>query len=171
MRLVSGKRLLASLGAATVVAAMPLSWAAAATTTTTFTVTANVVTNCTVVANNLNFGNYTGVLLAGTTTLTATCSNGTAFNLGLDAGTAAGATVTTRQMQGPNTRSGGDRLAYGLFRDAGHSLNWGNSVGTDTVASAGTGAAQNFTVFGQVPAAQHPAAGEYQDLITVTLTF
>jgi spore coat protein U-like protein len=171
MRLTSGKRLLTSLGAATLLAALPLSWAAAATTTTTFTVTANVTTNCEVVANNLNFGNYAGVALAGTTTLTATCSTGTPFNLGLDAGTATGATVTTRSMQGPNVRTAGGLLAYGLFQDAAHSINWGNTVGTDTVASAGTGAAQTFTVFGQVPAGQHPATGEYQDLITVTLTF
>jgi spore coat protein U-like protein len=171
MRLAFPKRALFGLGVATCVATMPLSWAAAATTTTTFTVTALVQTNCSVTADNLNFGGYTGVLLNGTTTLTATCSNGTPFNLGLDAGTATGATVTTRSMQGPNIRSGGDLLGYHLFQDASHSINWGNTVGTDTVASTGTGAAQTFTVFGQIPAGQFVAAGAYQDLITVTLTF
>jgi spore coat protein U-like protein len=171
MRLTHGKHLLIGLGAATLFAAVPLSQAAAATTTTTFTVTANVVTTCSVTATNLNFGNYSGVLLNGTNTLSATCSSGTPYNLGLDPGTATGATVTTRSMQGPNTRAAGQLLHYGLFQDSAHTINWGDTIATDTVASTGTGAAQSFTVFGQIPAGQFVAAGEYSDIITVTLTF
>jgi spore coat protein U-like protein len=167
MRRAPGKRLLLSLAVGALVAGLPLTQAAAATTTTTFTVTANVTTNCTITANNLNFGAYSGVVLPGTTTLSATCSTGTPYNIGLNAGTSTGASVTTRKMTGPST----DLLAYGLFQDGAHSVNWGNTVGTDTVPSTGTGAAQSFTVFGQIPASQFVAAGAYQDTILVTLTF
>ena len=139
----------------------------AATTTATFTVTANVVTTCNVTANNLNFGNYSGVAVAGTTTLNATCSTGTPYTLGLDQGTSSGATVTTRAMTGP----GPELLHYGLFQDAGHSTNWGNTPPTDTEAGTGNGTSQTFTVFGQIPASQFIAPGAYSDTITVTLTF
>ena len=165
-----GRRLLVGLGAAALTA-LPLSWAAAATTTTTFTVTAQVLTTCSVTANNLNFGNYSGVVVSGQTTLEVNCTTGTPYNVGLDAGTSTGATVTTRAMQGPNTRTAGSKLAYGLFKDAAHSINWGNTVGTDTVPGTGNGVNQALLVFGQIPASEIVPAGEYQDLITVTLTF
>jgi spore coat protein U-like protein len=139
----------------------------AATVTATFTVTANVVTTCNVTANNLNFGNYSGVLVTGTTTLGATCSTGTPYTLGLDQGTAPGATVTTRAMSGPGT----EHLNFGLFQDAGHSINWGNTPGTDTQSGTGNGTSQSFTVFGQIPASQFIQPGTYSDTITVTLTF
>ena len=168
MRLTHGKHLLIGLGAATLFAAAPLSWAAAATTSTTFTVTANVTTNCTITATNINFGTYAGTaIVTQTGTLTSTCSTGTPYDLGLNAGTSTGATVSTRAMTGPAT----DLLHYTLSQDAGHSINWGNTVGTDTVHSTGTGAAQTFTVFGQIAAGQFVSPGAYQDTITVTLTF
>jgi spore coat protein U-like protein len=49
--------------------------------------------------------------------------------------------------------------------------NWGQTVGTDTVSSTGTGAVQSFTVYGQVPAQSTPAPGAYSDTITVTVTY
>ena len=167
MHFASVKRVLIGLGAAALVAGLPLSWAAAATTTATFTVTATVTTNCTLTANNLNFGTYAGAIVTGTTTLTATCSTGTPYTIGLNAGTSAGASVTTRAMTGPGT----DLLHYGLFQDAAHSVNWGDTPGTDTEASTGTGAAQTFTVNGQIPASQFVQPGNYSDTITATLTF
>lgn len=135
--------------------------------TGSFTVTARVPPLCSTTANNLNFGAYGGVQLDGTSTLSVTCTAGFPYNIGLNQGVAPGATVTTRKMTGP----GGALLAYGLFQDPGRTTNWGNTVGTDAVASTGTGVAQAFTVYGRIPASQFPAAGSYQDTITVTLTF
>lgn len=163
----AAKRLLIGLGAATLVSAAPLSWAVAATATATFTVTANVTTNCTLTATNLNFGTYAGAVVDQTSTLTADCSTGTPYTIGLDAGASPGATVTSRKMTGPGT----DLLAYGLFRDSAHTENWGDSPPTDTENSTGTGAVQTFTVFGQIPAGQFVQAGNYSDTITATLTF
>jgi spore coat protein U-like protein len=163
----SGHRLTACLAAAALISGLPLLQASAATTTTTFTVTANVVTGCTVTATNLAFGTYSEAQVDASSTITTDCNNGSAYNIGLNAGTAPSATVTTRQMTGP----AGALLNYSLFSDAGHSVNWGNTVGTDTVPSTGTGAPQNFTVFGRLPASQFVTTGAYTDTITVTVTF
>ena len=125
---------------------------AAATATTTFSVTAQVQTHCEVTATNLNFGAYSGVLLDGTSTLDVTCTPGTPYNIQLHEGTAPGATTSTRKMTGP----GGELLAYGLFRDAARTLNWGEVVPRDTQFGVGS---QTFTVFGRIPGGQFVQSG------------
>jgi hypothetical protein len=55
---------------------------------------------CTISATGLSFGAYTGTALPGTSTITVTCTGGTTYNVGLNPGTATGATVTTRKMTG-----------------------------------------------------------------------
>jgi spore coat protein U-like protein len=163
------KTLLVGLGAAAVAAGLPLSQAAAATATTTFAVTAVVVTTCSITATPMTFGDYSGVQLDGTATLNTTCSTGTPYSIGLNAGTAPTATVTTRQM---TPTAGTELLNYALSQDAGHTINWGNTPGTDTPAPVtGNGTPQAVTVFGRIPAGQFIQAGEYSDTITVTLTF
>lgn len=139
----------------------------AATVTTTFAVTATVVATCLVSATPLGFGNYTGLVDPASSTVTVTCTNTTPYNVGLSAGLATGATVTTRSMTGPAAAL----LGYGLFSDAGHTTNWGLTIGTDTVTGTGNGAAQPITVFGQIPAAEFVAPGAYADTITATVTF
>lgn len=136
--------------------------------TTTFQVTASVGATCNInSAGNLDFGAYPGTQTDNTSTITVTCTNTTPYDLGLDAGTSTGATVTTRAMTG----TGSALLNYALFRDSARTLNWGNTVGTDTLHVVGTGVAQNSTVFGRIPAGQAPTPGGYTDTITVTLSF
>jgi spore coat protein U-like protein len=135
--------------------------------TTSFAVTAVVQAYCTVSATSLTFGTYAGALLSASSTISATCTNSTPYNIGLNAGTATGATVTKRSMIGPSA----SLLNYKLFSDSGHTTNWGNTVGTDTVSKTGSGAAQSLTVYGQVPAAQYVTPGSYADTIIVTLTY
>jgi spore coat protein U-like protein len=139
----------------------------AATATTTFQVTANVQATCAISATAAAFGPYTGVVVDTTAVLIVTCSNTTTYNIGLNAGVGAGATVTNRAMTGP----GSALLDYGLFQDAAHSVNWGDTVGTDTVTGTGDGLAQSITVFGQVSAGQFVEPGAYLDTITATITF
>jgi spore coat protein U-like protein len=139
----------------------------AATATTTFSVTATVQATCLISANPLAFGTYTGVLINATTTLQVTCTNTTPYNVGLNAGTATGATVTTRKMTGPASAT----LNYALFQDSSRTINWGQTVGTDTVTGTGNGSAQTLTVYGQLSANQYPAPGSYSDTITATVTY
>lgn len=115
------------------------------------------------------FGSYNTALLASTATVTATCTNTTPYNVGLNAGTASGATVTTRGMFVAGTP--GVVLNYGLYSNSNHTTNWGMTVGTDTVAGTGNGAAQAITVYGQIPASQLVAPGSYTDTITATITY
>jgi len=141
----------------------------ATTTTSSFTVQITIQASCTILsASTLNFGTQ-GVLGAAvnqTSTIAVQCTNTTPYNIGLNAGTATGATVTTRKMT-----NGAATVSYALYSDSGRTTNWGNTVGTDTVAGTGNGASQSYTVYGQVPAQTTPAPNTYTDTITVTVTY
>lgn len=134
--------------------------------TTTFGVSATVLKDCIVSATALGFGNYTGAVNTANSTVTVTCTNSTTYTVGLGAGLATGATVTTRQMQ-----NGAALLNYGLYSNTGLTTNWGNTSLTNWVSGTGNGAAQALTVYGQIPAAQYVAPGSYTDTIAVTVTY
>jgi len=158
-----------------VIAAVALApgYAMAATATTTLTVTATVLTSCTVVSLPVAFGNYSYATTTdgtATGTLTVTCSAGLPYNVGLDQG-ANGASVTARKMKG-GTSNG--LLNYSLYRDASHTLNWGNTVGTDTLAVSGasnTGLPNAISVYGVLTKNQSSAADAYTDTVNVTVTY
>jgi spore coat protein U-like protein len=65
----------------------------------------------------------------------------------------------------------GHSLNYALYSDSARTLNWGETDGTDTVDSTGTGANQSFTVYGRVAASQNVPQGSYSDTITITVNF
>jgi spore coat protein U-like protein len=137
-------------------------------TPTTFQVNGNVVASCTVAAGTLNFGSYTGGVLDAIGTLSVTCNTPTKYNVGLGAGSATGATATTRKMTGPAAST----LGYALFSNAGRTTNWGNTGGAGTLAGIGTGGAQSLTVYGRMAAGQSIATpGTYNDTVVVTLTY
>ncbi|MGC1303549.1 MAG: spore coat U domain-containing protein [Caulobacteraceae bacterium] len=142
----------------------------AATATTTFQVSATVLKACSVTANPLAFGSYdptASTNLDATTTLSVLCTVGTSFQVGLNPGTATGATVTSRQMT-----NGANTLAYALYQDTARTTNWGNTPGTDTPAAITAPiTATSLTVFGRVPSAQNVPAAGYSDTITVTVTY
>jgi spore coat protein U-like protein len=142
--------------------------AEASTATGSFNVQVAIAATCVVTsATTLDFGTQ-GVLAANvdqTSTINVTCTNTTPYNIGLDKGLN-GTSVTTRQM-----KAGSALINYSLFSDSGRTVNWGNTVGTDTVAATGNGSAQAFTVYGRIPPQTSPAAGTYTDTITVTVTY
>jgi spore coat protein U-like protein len=141
----------------------------AATTTSTIAVHVTVTSSCVIrSAATLNFGNH-GVLVAnvdGTSTLRVQCTNGTPYNIGLNAGNGSGATVFVRKMT-----HGASTINYSLYSDSGRTIVWGNTVGSNTVAGTGNGAPQSYTVYGRVPPQTTPAAATYTDTITVTVTY
>lgn len=140
----------------------------AATATGSFQVQINIQAACIVSATtDMNFGSV-GVMASNidqTSTISVQCTNSTAYSVGLNQGLY-GAGVTTRQMSGT-----GGLINYALFRDAGRTLNWGETIATDTVAGTGNGAAQAYTVYGRVPPQTTPAPGLYSDTITITITY
>jgi spore coat protein U-like protein len=140
------------------------------TASTTFRVSTRVNAVCEIAASDLDFGIYsaqTGGPLLGTTLVRATCTPNTSYQIGLNEGTSAGATVSQRKMMGATTFG----LNYQLYSDSARSAIWGNTTGTDTVTGLGTGLAQDHTVYGSVPAAQSVPAEEYADTITVRIFY
>jgi spore coat protein U-like protein len=152
-------------------ASFSIAWsdAKAATATGSFNVQVTIAATCVVTsATNLNFGTQ-GVLAANvdqTNTITVTCTNTTPYNIGLDKGLN-GSSVTTRQMKS----GGGALINYALYSDSGRTTNWGNTVGTDTVAATGNGSGQAYTVYGRIPPQTTPAPAVYTDTITITVTY
>jgi spore coat protein U-like protein len=137
------------------------------TATQSFAVSVTVASGCTITATNLAFGNYAATAAStSTSTISVTCTNTTPYNVGLNAGNATNATVTTRKMQ-----NGASLLSYSLSQNSAHTTNWGNTIGTDTESGTGNGAVQSLTVYGQVPAGQFVKAGAYTDTITATITY
>jgi spore coat protein U-like protein len=66
--------------------------------------------------------------------------------------------------------AGTNFVPYGLFRDAGRTLAWGTTIGTNTLSGVGTGAAVSTPVYGRVTSRNAPA-GTYTDTITATITY
>ena len=102
----------------------------------------------------------------GTNTVTPQCTNGTPYNVGLDAGTGTGATVAARKMS-----NGAVTITYSLYSNSGRTTVWGNTIGTNTVSGTGTGNNQALTVYGRVPPQTTPAPNTYTDTIVVTVTY
>lgn len=166
---IAGKAAQLSAGALLALWLVGANSAHAATEQTTFTVSATVVAACAVSASNLSFGNYNPTLGApneNQTSMLVTCTNGASYNVGLDAGAGSGATAASRKMM-----QSSNALTYTLYRDSNRTLVWGDSVGSDTLASSGTGAQQTINIYGRIAAAQTAPAGSYSDTITVTVTF
>ncbi len=147
-----------------------ISTAQAATVTANLGVQITLTAACTVTGGTLNFGTQ-GVLASNidnTASLTVTCTNTTPYNVGLDKGTY-GTAVNARKMQGGATNT--EFVNYALYTDTGRTLNWGNTVGTNTVAGIGNGAAQTHFVYGRVPAQSSGSPGTYNDTVTITVTY
>ena len=133
-----------------------------------FTVSGTVIKSCIVTANTLDFGTPTGFLTSNIdsdTTLQATCSNTTPYQIGLDNGQNFS---VTRRM----TVDGGEFVNYELYRDAGRALRWGNTPLSDTVSGIGTVLTPpEVRVYGRVAPQATPSPGNYTDTVTVKVTY
>jgi len=151
-----------------VVAGLTFASAHAATVTDTMPVTITIENACEISTSptTLDFGTQ-GVLSSNvdsTSTLSVTCTTSAPYNIGLDGG--ASGNVNARTMT-----DGTDFVGYQLYQEAARTNVWGDTIGTNTVASSGTGSAQQFTVYGRVPPQTTPPAGTYNDSVTVTVTY
>ena len=155
--------------------------ARAATDSTTFDVTISITPSCNIStggngAPTLAFGSHDSfqTQVAGSTNLVVTCTNGAAYQLGLNEGLHAStaADVNTRRMIGVSTEpdNTGDFVPYQLYQDADYATVWGNTLDTNTKAATGTGTQDTHTIYGRVPSTNY-TVGNYQDTITATVTF
>lgn len=146
----------------------------AATTTTSFSVTATLVNTCSVSAAALVFPPY----LAGagaqtaTTTVKVSCVKGSIFNVGLGFGNTTGSSYSPRLLS-----SGANTLQYNLYTSSSYSTVWGDGSGsTQYVTAFGNGTANPvpLTVYGMLPdnaANQVAASGTYSDSILVVIVY
>jgi spore coat protein U-like protein len=158
-----------AVAAALFAAVAPQQADATTTVTTTIAVSASVLSSCGVTALPLAFGTYSPTQSTNTTaqtTVVVTCTNGTPYNVGLNAGIGTGATVASHKLT-----SGSNLLNYTLYQDSGYSTVWGNTIGTNTVSGTGSGLTQTINVYGSITALQAVPAGSYADTVTVSLTY
>jgi spore coat protein U-like protein len=129
------------------------------------TVTATVLSACSLSGGALNFGVYTSgqtsdVNADGTINF-VNCSGTLTF--ALDGG--GSGNVNARQMS-----MGASRLNYQIYRNPPRNAVWG--TGADAQVQILFGAQNGFvTVYGRIPAGQIVAEGTYTDTVNITLTF
>lgn len=144
----------------------------AATTATTFPVTATVVSSCNLTASGIAFGNYdqlSGTALDSTGSVTPTCSLGTPYTIALGNGLGLGSTPGLRKMVGPLA----SLLGYTIYSDSLRTVVWGDGTGgSSTVSGTGLGVAGlPIITYGRVLVNQAVIGGSYADTIVVTLTY
>lgn len=150
-------------------AALGCSPALSATSTANLAVQMTLEASCTFsAAAAVNFGGHSaaGADVDVTSAVTINCAGGTTFNIGLDKGQGSGATYAARKMT-----SGTNTLTYSLYSDSARTMVWGDSIGTDTVAGTGRGAAMSYPIYGRVPAQGLAAPGNYVDTVKITITY
>jgi len=155
--------------------AFGIAGANADTATGTISVTATVVSSCTLSASSapVAFGNvisgYSQAFNA-TGDVYVTCGNGVSYNVGLDNGANYGSGTRNMILSG-----GSALLPYQLYRSTSDrtagSPTWGTTIGTNTLAGTATGSQQTIPVYGQVPANQSPTPGSYGDTVNITVTY
>ena len=163
--------------ASTVVLALSVAGFAAAVQagagSASFRVSATVVESCDISANALGFGAFglvSGSTIDAASALSAKCTAGSAFSIGLSAGNGAGATTSSRKLThaADTTRT----LAYVLSAGSAGGANWGGAGETGVASGTGSGMAQAIPVYGRITAGQTSAAmGLYNDTIIATIDF
>jgi len=158
---------------ALIAAALFSSAAQAETVTGSLPVTLKIDGNCTVgTSGNVDFGTRITTNVAGITTtgtINVTCTATLPYEIRLDAGQGAGATMLVRKMT--NTTSGNNEtLNYDLRHTSPTDGIWGDgSPGTDSVTSAGDGLSQAHTVYANIPQQVTPPNGDYSDTVGITV--
>ena len=156
----------------------------AGTTSKTFQVSAVITGGCALgngsAGNNdtqfgtINFGERSSIpsnidvaSSNGAGSLIVTCTPGIGVSISLDYGLNGGNSSARYLING----SGSRKLAYQLYKDAGHSNIWGMGAQANTIASFPDGS-RIFTVYARLfSVSSPPPAGIYTDTVTVTLTY
>ncbi len=133
------------------------------TITQTMDVLLNVQTSCTLTTPPaMNFGSVNSVT-AGTTSTVSTsvqCTPDAAYTLNVDNGQHYDSGRSTRRLQGATAT-----VDYSLLQ--GDNSAW-PAVG---IGGTGSGVAQSYSMVGQLTQATEVAAGNYADVLTITLDY
>lgn len=132
--------------------------------------------SCSVTATGVSFGGYDifdNAARDATGTITVTCkapdrNPNTPIPVTISLSPGGSGTFAQRQMQGG---AGTTPLLYNLFTNAACSTIWGDGSGSSSVQTnyVTKSTPWTATIFGRIPPRQNAAAGQYSDLITVTV--
>jgi spore coat protein U-like protein len=182
MSIGTAKQLCSRLAAVAGLSLLTCNVASALQATTTFTVTATVVSNCTISATNLSFGTYNPLSASAnnaTSTVTITCTKNAASTIGMDNGSNF---AVTRNMKS----GAGDLIAYSIGQPPNNTVGtactfpaataWTTSgAGLFTPAVAPSKAARTYNVCGTIAAGidvPGSVAGVlYTDTVTASVNF
>jgi spore coat protein U-like protein len=138
---------------------------------TNFQVKTTVVGACTLAATDMDFGNYDttiGTPNDAISTITHTCTNGTAATIAISQGSttdgASTAIAPVRQMA-----NGAITLAYSISTSVG-GAEWGNTKASGSVFTS-NGSPTPVNVYGRIAAGLAVTAGNYTDSLTVTVEY
>lgn len=147
------------------------------TATATFQVLMTIQKACSVTAgnaSNISLGTVAATATPnnGNSSISVTCSKTTPYNIGLLPSSANGGTAngTGNMISSTAPSTNTDKVPYTLYSNSGNTTVWGNNIGTNTVASTGTGAAQSFNVYAQNTNANF-TPDSYVDTVGVTVTY
>ncbi|NNC22683.1 spore coat protein U domain-containing protein [Salinisphaera sp. USBA-960] len=146
--------------------------ALAANDTTTLNVFAQVNPSCTISATDLRFGKYSpnnSDATTAETVISPSCTEGTEYEIGLDAGENGGNSDATSRAMHVN----GNYLSYELYTSEARDTIWQDidSENTVTGTASDTPEGDTHTVYGKIPAGQFVPTGQYSDAVNVTISF
>ena len=97
--------------------------------------------------------------------ISVNCTPGLAVAIKLGAGNSGATNPTQRAMQ-----AAGEKLYYGLYKDANHTQPWGDAEANDMNISQTTGSNMNLTAYGKVDQ-QNVKPGNYTDRVIVSVIY
>ena len=136
----------------------------------TINVNANVPERCQITASaDINFpSTYDGLADLDTSgSVTTRCTRGTTYTISITEGNDPVAN-TTRRMEGVGALAG-QFLEYDIYQDAGYTTRWRETTPYNPGAST-SNAAVVHPVRARISTGQDPAVGDYQDVVTVSIT-
>ncbi len=142
----------------------------AAILTTSVPVSVEVISGCTITATPLVFGVYSPYAVISTKSISRLrilCTLNTPYNITLDQGNGISADTNLRTMSGPGTAT----ICYTLSQNPTCTINWGNTIGVDTVFGKGSGIPKYLTIYGEIPAQQNVSTGSYSDVVNINIVF
>ena len=137
---------------------------AALAQTADLTVTAEIQASCVLNGGSLNFGTYTatdGSDTPGQGSFSYQCTNGTGITLSLGPG-------ANEEEGGRAMADGAERLLYELYQDPARQQAWGTEGDALSVGST-SAALETVQVYGLIPQGQDAPAGNYSDVVQITL--
>lgn len=139
----------------------------------TLGVSVRVVSNCSISASSLDFGDYDPTLthatadLSARTSLTMACRRGSNPAVAIGLGSNSTSAVTTRSMS-----NGGGMLSYEIYKDSALTQIWSDSAaGSLSLGTVTSTQPIIIPVHGRIPAGQAVGPGSYTDSVIVTVNF